>query len=159
MARMLRVWRPSGQELAVENAAALEDVAAVKQFLSEAHGFPVYLQQLVQGGSVLADDTKLEDHVELQLVLLPIHGCSPNLKIRDLAASDLATAAALNRVKMVQCLLEAGAEKDCWDEDGWTALMWSSLNGHLEVARVLLEAGACKDFWTNTGMTALNARV
>ncbi|CAE7265982.1 RIPK4, partial [Symbiodinium microadriaticum] len=46
--------------------------------------------------------------------------------------------------EVARLLLEAGAEKECSDDDGWTALMLASDNGHLEIARLLVEDGADK---------------
>ena len=78
---MLRIWRPSGQELATFNAEQFEDAAALKEHVCEHYGFPVYLQQLLHDGSLLADDAKLDGFIDLQLVLLSISG--PQLLAED----------------------------------------------------------------------------
>ena len=39
-------------------------------------------------------------------------------------------------------MLAAGAEVDATDRDGWTALILSALNGHVEVARLLVDSRA-----------------
>ena len=71
--QMLRVWRPSGQELAVCNAEDFKDAAALKEHLWELCGcFPLYLQQLLHDGNVLGDGAELDASMDLQLVLLTI---------------------------------------------------------------------------------------
>ena len=70
---------------------------------------------MLQGGSVLANETKLDAQMDLQLVLLTIYGPPPSLNIPRLAATDLVNAVRSNRVNMVRCLLEAGADTCCWD--------------------------------------------
>ena len=67
---MVRVYRPSGQELAVKHPQVFQDAASLKQHLREVYGYPVYLQQLLRDGRVLADDAELDTSVHLQLVLL-----------------------------------------------------------------------------------------
>ena len=96
---MPRIWRTSGQELAVENAAVCEDAAALKEYLCEVYGFPVYLQQVLQGGSVLANETKLDAQMDLQLVLLTIYGPPPSLNIPRLAATDLVKCCSIESCK------------------------------------------------------------
>ena len=38
--------------------------------------------------------------------------------------------------------IEEGADVNAQNNDGWTALMWASQEGHPEVAQLLIEAGA-----------------
>ena len=45
-------------------------------------------------------------------------------------------------LEVARLLVEAGAEKNCRDDHGRTALMLASASGRLEVARMLVEAGA-----------------
>ncbi|CAE7547526.1 Kidins220, partial [Symbiodinium microadriaticum] len=104
---MLRVWRPSGEELVIMSENKLKDVAALKRNLCEFYGFPVYLQQLVHDNGVLADEIKLDACVDLQLLLLQVSD-----QTRDCAALDLMSAARKNHIKMARCLLECGAVKD-----------------------------------------------
>ena len=146
---MLRIWRPSGQELATFNAEQFEHAAALKEHVCEHYGFPVYLQQLLHDGSLLADDAKLDGLMDLQLVLMSISG--PQL----LAEEHLSKASRTNHVKIARSLLEAGVERDCRDSNGCTALMRACESGHLEVTRVLLEAGAGRDCRDSHGRTAL----
>ena len=46
-------------------------------------------------------------------------------------------------------LLEAGSNKDLQGNDGYTALIFSCENGHVEVARMLLEAAADMNMTTH----------
>ena len=146
---MLRVWRPSGQELAVCNAEDFKDAAALKEHLWELCGFPLYLQQLLHDGNVLGDGAELDASMDLQLVLLTISDGS----VFRLARADLADAARGNYDQVVRCLLEAGVDKDI-RTDGATALMLASEPGHMEVVRVLLKAGAEKECTDHRGMTS-----
>ena len=52
-------------------------------------------------------------------------------------------------------LLEAGAPRDCTEDDGKTALMLASERGHVDVARLLLHAGAPTDRSDDFGRRAL----
>ena len=45
----------------------------------------------------------------------------------------------------VKKLLDAGADPNKFEFDGWSALHWASRNGHLEAVRLLLEHGARLD--------------
>ena len=55
----------------------------------------------------------------------------------------------------MRLLLEAGADKDFANNNGDTALMIASRDGHLEAVRLLLEAGANEDIADTDGDTAL----
>eukprot|EP00439_Symbiodinium_sp_Y106_P049526 s289_g6.t1 len=101
--------------------------------------------------------------------------CSWTSDARCLASCDngyLYIFEAGGHVEVVRLLLEAGAEKDCNDRDGitavmlasafgrfdvvrMTALMIASQGGHFGVVRLLLEAGAEKDCKDRDGTTAL----
>ena len=50
-------------------AEMFTDAGALKSYLSEAHGFPTYLQQLLHQGRILDDDAKLDATADLCLVL------------------------------------------------------------------------------------------
>ena len=51
----------------------------------------------------------------------------------------------------MRLLIEAGADLDKANNDGWTPLWIASQNGHLEVVRLLVEAGADMYMAVNTG--------
>ena len=150
---MLRVLRPSGQELAAISAEEFTDAGAVKKHLCEQYGFPTYLQKLLLGGRLLTDDAKMDGAMDLHLVLLTVSSLSPIQQ--GYLDSELVYAAAGNRIHTVRFLVEAGADKDCKLVSGKTALMLASANGHLEVARLLVEAGAQVDAKDPSRMTAL----
>ena len=153
--RMLRVWRPSGQELAAVSAEAFQDAADLKWYLCKQYGFPVFMQQLVHDTGPLADGAKLDASMDLQLVLLTLSGPDQTGNAASIARVYLARAAQVNHIDMVRCLLEAGADKDRPDHEGFTPLMLASAHGHLWIARMLLEAGAAKDCCNHAGLTAL----
>ena len=60
----------------------------------------------------------------------------------DIEPPPLLLAADRGHLKVIQLLLEAGADTNAIDENLATASMAASHNGHLEVVRLLLEAGA-----------------
>ena len=47
------------------------------------------------------------------------------------------------KLDMVRMLLETGADINCQDEDGSTALMCASEHGHLEIVKQLLASPDC----------------
>jgi ankyrin repeat protein len=54
---------------------------------------------------------------------------------------ELLTAAATGRHALVKTLLAAGACADVRCEEGFTALLWTCMNGHAEAAQALLQCG------------------
>ena len=55
----------------------------------------------------------------------------------------------------VKLLLKNGADVNAKNNDGQTALMWASDNGHIEVVRLLLENGANVNAKKDDGQTVL----
>ncbi len=55
----------------------------------------------------------------------------------------------------VKRLIDAGADVNTQEKEGWTALMLASEYGRTEVARLLIDAGAYVNAQTNEGFTAL----
>ena len=48
-----------------------------------------------------------------------------------------------------------GANVNAKDNEGWTALIWAAIRGHIEVVEVLLKHGADVNAKNNNGRTAL----
>lgn len=55
---------------------------------------------------------------------------------------------------VVSVLLDAGAQVDAQDRNGWSALMWSVMNRHKVIARVLLDHGANGELRSSSGGSA-----
>ena len=68
--------------------------------------------------------------------------------------TPLMVASGNGHVRVVQLLLEAGAQKEAVAADGSTPLMWAALEGRDSVVRLLLEAGAEMDVRDQGGWTA-----
>ena len=69
----------------------------------------------------------------------------------------LFTAAASGDAYQVQTLLNAGADVNCADQNGYTALIVAAGNGNLNAVRALLRHGAMVSSRTGSGTTALSA--
>ena len=61
-----------------------------------------------------------------------------------------------NDINRVNSILNNGKENiNAKDRDGWTALIWASCKGDLEIVKLLVESGADIDAKDNDGWTAL----
>ncbi len=90
-------------------------------------------------------------------------GCAEELiqrggDVRAVAASfgnvqPLHSAAAGRSVLIVRMLLEAGADPNQQQNQGWTALHSAAQHGDIEMARVLLKFGADRKIKSDTGQT------
>jgi ankyrin repeat protein len=63
-------------------------------------------------------------------------------------------AAAEGDEKLVEALIDIGADLEATDPDGRTALMWAALEGQADIAEILLLRGAEIDVTDNDGGTA-----
>ena len=59
----------------------------------------------------------------------------------------LMLAADNGHLEVARLLLEAGADKNCCDDDGMTALLLAADKGHLEVAHLLRVKRRCQRRW------------
>ena len=59
---MLRIWRASGEEIALPVASPeeLHDVKLLKQQLRMLYGYPVCVQSILHSGNCLADSAPLD---------------------------------------------------------------------------------------------------
>eukprot|EP00439_Symbiodinium_sp_Y106_P023855 s1984_g2.t3 len=183
--KMLQIRMISGEMVVGISEGELEELVnarGVKQRLSQLHGFPPrFRQRLLHHGENLEDIALLHSPMDLDLVLLPFadlpESCMDELcnaasegwlaKVERLlqlpqdpdfcrwSLTPLRLASCNGHVEIVRLLLEAGADKDLADNDGYTPLISASSRGHVEIARLLLEAGANKDMATSDGATAL----
>ncbi|CAE7474445.1 Ank2 [Symbiodinium microadriaticum] len=167
---MLRVWRPSGEEVASFPISSFRDVYELKRRLHMLLGVPRIRQRVLDGGAVLDDDTQLASIADVQLVLLPLcqssaedaelfiqavfrdhrrtvfdmlrrcHNPNMTARFRNEHLSPIHAAAKAGHPSMVSLLLEAGAQ-DISDTGDQLALADSASRGTTRVLRLLLEAG------------------
>ena len=71
--------------------------------------------------------------------------------------TPLMLASRQGHLEIVNALLDAGAQVDSTDFEGWTALKSASWGGHVECVRLLLAAGADPDVTDIGGRSALGA--
>eukprot|EP00054_Salpingoeca_dolichothecata_P027581 m.203018 g.203018 ORF g.203018 m.203018 type:complete len:197 (+) comp25994_c1_seq6:70-660(+) len=88
--------------------------------------------------------------------LLARHGNNPNLLLNWCDTSLVVCAGYYNAPAVVETLLQAGADINATDRDGWTGLIMASFNGQFEVAKVLVAAGADLNLHSKDGKTALS---
>ncbi|CAE7807683.1 Anks3 [Symbiodinium microadriaticum] len=98
-----------------------------------------------------AAENDMVDEVE-SLLQLPM---DPDAVTGEPNHTPLMVASGNGHVRVVQLLLEAGAQKEAVAADGSTPLMWAALEGRDSVVRLLLEAGAEMDVRDQGGWTAL----
>ena len=70
--------------------------------------------------------------------------------------TPLIWASEMGSTECVANLLDAGADPNKFEVDGWSALHWAARNGHLEVAKLLLKHGASFGKRDRTGHTPLD---
>jgi len=69
------------------------------------------------------------------------HGASLEIRASKTVQTPLFYAAREGNPKIVQWLLEKGADPNCKDPDGLTPLHWAARKGYLEVAKALVDGG------------------
>ncbi len=114
---------------------------AVRRILDQKLLMRVALEAKVQDTRIAALD-RLKDAA----LLVKVAKESPNAEVRDAAGTKLSKAlfdaATQGDAAALRSLLDDGAAVDSRDENGHTALMLASENGHAEAAQVLLGKGA-----------------
>jgi ankyrin repeat protein len=70
--------------------------------------------------------------------------------------TPLIWASEMGSTECVKNLLDAGADPNEFEIDGWSALHWAARNGHLGVATLLLEHGASLGQRDRRGHTPLD---
>ena len=98
-------------------------------------------------------DAAEEGHVE-EIRRLLAHGVSPDAAVDDWTA--LEKASINNKCDVIKVLMEAGADPNRADEDGFTPLYWTAKNGHAGAADTLIECGALHDKADKSGCTPLH---
>ncbi len=73
-----------------------------------------------------------------------------------MAVRPLHSSVAAQHMRISELLLEAGAEVDCYQKDGYTPLHEAAGNGQLEMVQLLLCFGAKKDVHLTDGRTPLD---
>ena len=141
---MLCVRGVSGKELTVIGDQEVADVSTLKRFLRELHGWPLCMQKLLQGDSILDDSTKLKGPLEICLVLESL-SCQEKQVIVQASAELADCASQSGLVKTARLLLDAVADMDMEEVDCEEFLQdafdKAAEHGNVEIARLLLEAG------------------
>ena len=137
----LHVWWASGEELVAIPVKDLTDVRSLKQQLQQLCGAPRFRQRLLQGTDCLADDQRLVEAGDVQLVVLPFVSASQQQEL------ELITAARDGQLAEVESILCRPQEPDVLNIDfqNRRPLDAASSAGHAEIVRLLLEAKADKD--------------
>ena len=85
---MLQVRMLSGEAVTSMPVAEIQDVKALKQRLTQLHGFPRFRQRVLFHGENLTDDVTLESQLNLDLLLLTFADVSQR-QVDKLAAAAL----------------------------------------------------------------------
>jgi ankyrin repeat protein len=70
--------------------------------------------------------------------------------------TPLTLAAFEGRIKVVKCLLDAGADPNYLASNGWTPLIAAANDGRKRIVEILLDAGANPNLADANGKTALH---
>lgn len=112
------------------------DLSKLKEILRQGASPDAFDQET--GENALAIAAFLGDEELVQILL--DNDADPNFL--ETTAWPLSNAAGQGHVRVVEMLLDAGAEVDSLDEDGGTALMDASAGGYEAIVRLLIEHGA-----------------
>ncbi|CAJ1367060.1 unnamed protein product [Effrenium voratum] len=80
----------------------------------------------------------------------------PNAACRNTHATPLLYASAGGHLEVVECLLDAGADKEKANNEGTTPLHVAAFLGHQAIVQCLMDAGADKDRADNEGRSPLH---
>jgi energy-coupling factor transporter ATP-binding protein EcfA2 len=83
-------------------------------------------------------------------------GHNPIDSVSESNDTPLVWASEMGSAECVKLLLEAGADPNAFEYDGWSALHWAARNGHADVAELLLGKGAKADQRDSKGNTPLD---
>ena len=94
------------------------------------------------------------------LALLIVFLCAPIMLSADRVcaaalSNPLFEAAELGEIDKIKDLLDQGVPIDARDDDGWTALMKATYEGHRYIVEELIARGASVDTQENAGWTSL----
>ena len=140
---MLRVWRPSGEEVASFPISSFRDVSELKRHLHMLLGAPRFRQRVLDGGAVLDDDTQLASIADVQLVLLPF--CQSSAEDANLFIE----AVDRNHGRTVEDMLRRCHNPNMtaarFRYDDLSPIHAAAKAGHPSMVSLLLEAGAHAD--------------
>lgn len=109
--------------------------------------------------NVKSKDQLLLESVEksdtVQVTVLIKEGANVDAAREGDRATPLILASNKGCVQIVEKLIEAGADVNAKNRNGWTALMGASSNGHLNIATLLVTARADVNAKHSYGWTAL----
>ena len=142
-AKMLRVWKLTGEELvsvSPEELSLLSTARTLKSHLSRLYGFPETLQQLLYDGCLLKDADRLPTPADLQLVLQSaLH--------TDAESDELFYAIHHGYTEAVRLLLAAGAfnQLATWQRNKVSPLLNGQdfMSGRFSVSSSFLQSYHC----------------
>jgi len=107
----------------------------VVRYFVETKGMRVNCRNIENGNTALHEAAK-ENHMSVARYLLERRGASINAR-NDLGCTPLFLATEKGRKMMVQFLIERGAKKECYNDDGQTPLQVALDNRNYDIANVL----------------------